>query len=159
VGIDDYEDVTYRLNPGDIASARGGDYLAAARLMDLFQRTVAAGKPLAPELLCYFAECFRQIVDGADPASALHIKKPKGRPLDPEKWLRDVELALAVEKLREAGATVEDAIAEVSEGDPKKESTVHRAYLDYGTRVFAPPNRAVDKKKSTGKKRTDTFKK
>jgi len=155
VGIKDYEDVTYRLFPGDITSARDGDYLAAARLMDLFQSTVEAGKPLAPELLRYFAEGFRQILAGADPALALHLKKPKGKPPDPEMWVRDGMLALAVKQLRDAGMmTYEEAIAKVSEDHHTSESTVRRAHDAWSTDVFAP-----EKKAGKRRKRTDTLKK
>lgn len=132
----EHEDITGKRYLYDIELATSSDPDAARRLIETFESAVRSGEPLPQELLRYFANCFRKILDGANPGVSLNVAVSKGRPKDQAMWLRDVELALAFEKFRVAGKTKEDAISEVATIYDVSDSTVQRAYLEYCTGIF-----------------------
>lgn len=131
MGIDEYKEITKEWISRDIASAVVGDRDAAIRLIEHFEYCVLSAKPIPEEVQHYFASCFRKILAGDDPAQSLNIEKPRHRPEDREKWLRDVKLAIQTEELRHSGWTLEQAISEVARNLHASESTVRRAYKYY----------------------------
>lgn len=70
---------------------------------------------------------------------------PRHRPPD-KIWLRPMQLALAVEELRQVRRTYKEAVAEVAKKHSASESTVARAYAKY---ILEPgdPNTTAQRRK------------
>lgn len=76
-----------------------------------------------------------------------HKQPPNPRHRPPDKiWLRHMQLALAVEELRQAGCAYKEAVAKVAEKHHASESTVARSYSKYISEP-ADPNTTAQRRK------------
>lgn len=91
------------------------------------------GLPVSKDVIDILFESFEKILDGEDPAKALHLAKRKGAPREPVSTKSDREewIYALVRKCLDAGDTLEVAIENVSAdlGPGYSESKVKRAYL------------------------------
>ena len=85
---------------------------AGHELMQIFCDRQELG-PIEPELLAYFADSFREILNGEDPRDALNIRnRDKGRPSN---WSEQLEWAIKVQGKINFGQKRTQAIEAVSD--------------------------------------------
>lgn len=78
-----------------------------------FVRSRSKGQPIREETLAWLERRFARILAGQAPDLALDIKKPRGRPLDPEKVRDEINAADLLLDLYASGRTREQCIAVV----------------------------------------------
>lgn len=103
---------------GRISAAWSGDTDLARELLKeaAFHLGPSAFAKMPPELGRYIGQALRAIANGKDPATALGLTVPKHRRQTPDYWKleRDNEIARWVDRLRQQGVTLDDAIARVA---------------------------------------------
>jgi hypothetical protein len=134
--MEEYEDVTFTQKniKRTIKLARAGDVNAAKRLLEIYCMAMSRQNrksPICPFLLNYVAKCFECILadDASDVRACLNLKHKSRRPNRPDKWVRDLRLAIEVEDRRLKGLSYEDAVVEVvGLGMGASQRTIERAY-------------------------------
>ncbi len=102
---------------------------AGRELMQMFCERQEIG-PIEPQLLAYFADCFREILNGKDVRDALNIRNPDGRGR-PSNWAEQFEWAIKVQRRKNFGQSRNKAIQAVANEIHKEPRTVELAYDEY----------------------------
>ena len=108
--------------------AKAGDREAATDILDNFCNAVEIDRMPEPEHLRYVAECFRAILNGDLPETALHIGNPRNRPKTSELTIRNIKLAVEVGILVANNVPEKKAKIDVAERMKVGFDTVEKAF-------------------------------
>jgi len=112
-----------------------GEADMAEDLLEFFCDVVERGDAPDRAVLEYLSDCFRRIISGEKPSSALNLRRTRGQHRGRTRERRDefhLELARAVVRSMEAGRKRDDAFERVASKHNSTTDTVQRAYESYG---------------------------